>query len=99
MRSFELVSTSPDDFVDRVRSGLAARGYDRNLSIRLDADRLVIQFRWMGTTSFEYRVTERGDGFRADLVDQRVAPLHAPFTDRFEGYFDQALEELGAKTV
>ncbi len=99
MQSFEFQSTTPIDFVDRVRAGLAARGYDRNLAITLESDRLIVRFCWLGASSFEYRVTESGDGFRADLVGQRVAPLHAPFADRFEGYFNQALEELGATAV
>ena len=53
----------------------------------------------MGTSCFVYSVTETDRGFRADLVDQSVAPLHTPFADRFEGYFNKALEELGARTV
>ena len=99
MRSFEMPSTHPSEFVRRVRSGLAERGYDRHLSVSLDGDRLTVTFRWMGTTSFDYRITESGDGFRADLTSRRISPLHAAFIDRFERYFEQALDELGAKTV
>ena len=89
----------PAEFVATVRGGLAERGYDRHLTISLDDDRLTIEFRWMGATRFEYRIDERDSGFRADLVGQRIAPLHAAFSDRFEHYFEQALAELGAKTV
>lgn len=84
------------EFVAVVRDRLAETGYDRHLAVRLDGDRLTIEFRWMGTTRFEYRVEEREKGFRADFVDQRISPLHAAFTDRFEHYFEQALHELGA---
>ncbi len=90
---------TPGAFVTKVRGGLAERGYDRQVGVSLAGDRLTVEFRWMGTSRFLYRVTETGDGFRADLADQAVAPLHAPFADRFESYFNRALEELGARNV
>jgi len=99
MHSFDDSSRHPTEFVAEVRDGLAKRGYDRHLSVSLDRDRLTIEFRWMGTTRFEYRIDERETGFRAEFVGQRVSPLHAAFTDRFEHYFEQALDELGAKIV
>jgi hypothetical protein len=99
MRSFEMSSIKPSELVRKVRAGLAERGYDRNLSVSLDGDRLTVTFHWMGTTSFDYRITESGDGFRADLMSRRISPLHAAFTDRLEHYFEQALDELGAKIV
>ena len=99
MRSFEMSSIKPSEFVRKVRAGLAERGYDRHLSVSLDGDRLTVTFHWMGTTSFDYWITESGDGFRADLVSRRISPLHAAFTDRFEHHFEQALGELGAKIV
>lgn len=99
MRSFEMPSTTPSEFVRRVRAGLAERGYDRHLAVSLDGDRLTVTFRWMGTTSFGYRITESGGGFRAELASQRISPLHAAFTDRFEQSFEQALDKLGATIV
>jgi len=87
----------PTEFVAAVREGLAERGYDRHLSVSVDGDRLTIEFRWMGTTRFEYRIDEGETGFRAELVGKRVSPLHAAFTDRFDHYFERALHELGAK--
>ncbi|HSL16908.1 MAG TPA: hypothetical protein VLB51_03290 [Methylomirabilota bacterium] len=99
MRSFEMSSTNPPEFVRKVRAGLAERGYDRHLSVSLDGDRLVVEFKWMGTTTFEYAVDETADGFRANLVNRRISPLHAAFTDRFEHYFERALSEVGATTV
>ncbi|HSN57786.1 MAG TPA: hypothetical protein VLT32_24170 [Candidatus Sulfomarinibacteraceae bacterium] len=99
MRSFEMSSTTPSEFVRKVRAGLAERGYDRRLSVSLDGDRLTVTFSWMGTTSFGYRITESGDGFRADLTRRRISPLHAAFTDRFERYFERALSEVGAKVI
>jgi len=99
MHSFDLSSTPPTEFVAEVRDGLAQRGYDRHVTVSLDRDRLTIEFRWMGTTRFEYRIDKRETGFRAEFVGQRISPLHAAFSDRFEHYFEQALHELGAKVV
>lgn len=99
MRSFDAPSVQPAEFVATVRAGLAERGYDRHLRLDLDGDRLIIEFRWMGTTRFEYRIDEREHGFRAEFVGQRVSPLHAAFADRFEHYFERALHEVGATPV
>lgn len=99
MHSFDVAAMTPGAFVTKVRGGLAERGYDRQVGVRLAGDRLTVEFRWMGTSSFEYRIEEHGQGFRADLVGQRISPLHAVFTDRFEHYFEQALAELGATSV
>jgi hypothetical protein len=86
----------PEEFVVAIRARLAAREFDRYVSISLDGDRLDVELRWMGATRFEYRIETAGEGFRAELVSQRVSPFHAPFAERFEGYFDEALAKVGA---
>ncbi len=86
----------PAEFVGAIRAKLAARDFDRYVSISLDGDRLGVELKWMGTTRFGYRIETAGEGFRAELVSQKVSPFHAPFTDRFEGYFDEALAKVGA---
>ena len=90
---------NPAEFVAEVRDKLHEHEFDTYVTISETGDRLVIQFRWMGTTSFEYRITRLDSGFRADLVDQRVAPLHVAFSDRFERYFEEALTKLGGITL
>jgi len=90
---------SPVEFVAAIRAKLAARDFDRYVSVSLDGDRLGVELRWMGTTRFDYRTSPLGDGFRAELVDQRVAALHAPFAARFEGYFEEALTKVGARVT
>jgi hypothetical protein len=99
MQSFEIESMSPVEFVAEVREGLASRGFERHLRVSVEGDVLTVEFRWMGTTRFEYRIEELDAGFRARFLGQRVAPLHAAFSDRFEGYFERALSELGARVV
>ena len=99
MRSFEVPDTTPTAFVEEMRSSLAAKQYDRYVDLDLDGDSLVVELRWMGTTEFRFRIRPSGDGFRADFVDQRVAPLHGAFSDRFEVYFEKALAGVGAKAI
>lgn len=99
MRSFEVPGTTPSVFVEEMRSALVAKEYDRYVVLDLDGDSLVVELRWMGTTRFDFRIRPAGDGFRAEFVGQRVAPLHSAFSDRFEIYFDKALAKVGAKTV
>ncbi len=99
MRSFEVDHLSPSRFVEAIQGQLAARGYDRYVSVDLSGDRLGVELKWMGTTRFGYRVSPGESGFRADLVDQRVSRFHAAFSDRFEGYFEEALEKVGAKVA
>ena len=99
MRSFEVPGTTPSAFVEEMRSALAAKQYDRYVGLDLDGDSLVVELRWMGTTKFTFRIRPTGDGFRADFVDQMVAPLHNAFSDRFEPYFENALAREVAKTI
>ncbi len=97
MRSFEVSGMSPPDFVSEIASEINAREFDRYVSIRLDGDDLAVELNWMGTTRFDYRILPLGEGFRAELTGQSIAPLHAAFSDRFEGYFDKALAKVGAR--
>jgi len=99
MRSFEVPAMPPTAFVETMRSKLAAKEFDRYVTLDLRGDSLIVELRWMGTTRLDYRVQPQGDGFRAELVGQRVAPLHTAFTDRFEHYFEDALAKAGARTV
>jgi len=99
MRSFEVSHLSPSRFVEAIQAQLAVRGYDRYVSVDLTGERLGVELKWMGTTRFGFRISQGEGGFRADLVEQRVSPFHAAFSDRFEGYFEEALDKVGAKVV
>lgn len=99
MRSFEVNGTSPSEFVSRITSEIAAREFNRYVSVRLDDDALSVVLSYMGTTRFDYRISPADGGFRAELIKQRVAPLHAAFKNRFEGYFEEALAKVGATTI
>jgi len=96
MRSFEVPALQPLEFVDAIRGRLAAKEFDRYVFVDLNDSSLAVELRWMGTTRFDYRISEMGDGFRAELISQKIAPLHSAFSERFESYFEEALAKVGA---
>ena len=99
MKSFEVPSRSAAEFVDAMRARLAEKEYGRYVSIDLRGDDLIVELRWMGTTSFRFRVEPGDEGFRAVFVSQQVSPFHSVFADRFEEYFDKALAKAGGTSV
>ena len=99
MKSFEVASGSPSEFVARVRDELSEHGLSRYVEVRGDETGLVVTFRWMGSTELRYRVEPGDDGFRAVLNGQSVSPFHAPFRQKFDEQFDRVLEKVGARTV
>jgi hypothetical protein len=99
MRSFEVSGMSPTDFVSEIANEIDAREFDRYVSVTLQGENLAVVLSYMGTTRFDYRIHLVGDGFRAELTGQSVAPLHAAFSNRFEDYFEKALAKVGATTI
>jgi len=99
MRAFEVNDGTPEDFVERVAMALVERGLDDYVSLSLEGPELAARFRWMGTTELRYRLAANEGGFRADLIGERVSPLHAPFRGRFEERFDQVLKQVGARSL
>jgi len=99
VRAFKVSEGTPGEFVERVSEALAERGLDQYVSLRLEGLNLVARFRWMGTTELRYRLNPGQNGFHADLVSERISPLHTPFRQRFEERFDQVLEHVGAQSL
>ena len=99
MQSFEVSSGTPLEFVERVRRELEQRGLGEHVSLWLEGDDLVVQFRWMGTTVLRYRWHDSGGVLRAELVEERVSPFHGAFRHTFEERFDQVLHTVGARTT
>lgn len=97
MRSFEVDDVDPRGFVARVEAEVEARSLDDVVSVRLDGDRLIVRFRYLGTSELTYRLVTRLKGFVAELENQRVASLHAPFRAPFEDRFDSVLDTVGAR--
>ena len=89
----------PTEFVDKIEEELAEREFGRYVSVDHEGDELRIRLRWMGTTRFRYQIIRSESGFRAELIGQEVAPLHAAFRDRFSSYFEEALTKVGATVM
>jgi hypothetical protein len=99
MRAFAVSAGTPNEFVERVRRELAARNLGRYVELSIEGTDLAVRFRWMGTSVLRYRLQTADGGFRADLVSERMSPLHGGFRHAFEERFDQVLGKVGAKTV
>ena len=99
MKNFVVERGSPAEFLARVHAEIANRDLGRIVQLEGDDSRLVVRFRWMGTTELHYSLAPEGDGFRASLSDERVSPLHTAFRQTFDERFDQILAKVGAKTV
>jgi hypothetical protein len=99
MRAFEVDHGSPADFVDQVARVLEERGLAGHVALRLDGDKLVVRFRWLGSSELRYGLATNESGFRAELSDVKMSPFHAPFRNRFDESFDQVLETVGARSV
>jgi len=97
MRSFEVEDVDARGFVARVEAEVRDRSLDDVVSVRLDGDRLIVRFRYLGTSELTYRLMPRERGFAAELEDQRVASLHVPFRAPFEDRFDTVLDTVGAR--
>lgn len=97
MERFVVPSGEPEEFVERVRREIEARGFGSIASVRLSGARLEVRFSYLGTSVLVYALSGAGEGFRARLVDQRMSAFHAPFRSGFEDRFDQVLSGLGAR--
>ena len=97
MRSLVVEGDSPQHFVARVNDLIRQRGYADYVACSLDGEFLVVSFRYMGRSILRYRLHRRvGEGFDAELVEQKMAPFHAPFRAGFESRFRDVIEALGA---
>lgn len=100
MHSFEVVDSTPDEFVGVVRNALSARGLADHVNVRYVDGEIVARISWLGTSELRYRVRDSGGpGFRADLERQRVSALHSAFQERFEERFEDVLAAVGAKML
>ena len=99
MRSFEVPGASPADFVDRVARALVEAELADHVKLQLIGDEIVARLRWLGTTELRYRVDRHEDGFRAELAQQKIAPLHGAFRRAFDERFERILAELGARLL
>lgn len=98
MQSFEVDDGTPGEFVARVSRELAERGFGRHVDLQVHGSELEVRFQWMGTSVLRYRLQHADGGFRAELVGERMSPLHVGFRHAFEERFEQVLGKVGART-
>jgi hypothetical protein len=99
VHSFEVVDSTPDQFVEDVRNALSSRGLTDHVSVRYVGGEIVARISWLGTSELRYRVRQRDSGFQADLERQRVSALHSAFQGRFEERFEDVLSNVGARML
>jgi hypothetical protein len=95
-RSFRVVGMTPERFLEAVRSALASADLPARVDARLEGEQLVARLSWFGTTVLRYDLVRLDDGFQAELVSERVAPLHGPFRAGYRNAMAQLLRQVGA---
>jgi hypothetical protein len=83
--------------VRRAREAIAGRGFGDYVAVSLEQDRLVVRFTWMGRSLLRYAIEARGDGFRAELEEERMSPFHATFRAGFEERFGRIIADVGGR--
>lgn len=96
MRGFAVPHLTPGAFVEKVRSAVADQDLDQMVRVTLRGDELVVSISRLGRSELRYRLTPERDGFRADLVAQRAAPLHTLYRQAFEETLAGLLDRVGA---
>lgn len=99
MRSFEVPDVGPDEFIERVHTALAGRELERMVSLDHRGAELVVRFSRLGTSELRYALEEMGDGFRAELIHEQVALLHAAFRRTFEEHFEGVIARVGGRVA
>jgi hypothetical protein len=97
MRPFEFADGSPDTFVARAREALRQLDLDGIVSLKLEADELIVVFSRLGTSVLRFGIESIANGgFRTELKSSQVSPLHAAFREGFEQRFAEVVTLAGA---
>jgi len=97
MRSFAVSDMTPSHFVERIRLALAEEDLAGIVSVSVEGETIVARLRRLGNTELRFQLEQRGQGFSAHLVGERVAPLHRPYRRRFEQTLESLLARLGGE--
>jgi hypothetical protein len=98
IHAFEVVGMTPERFLEAVRGALARADLPARVDARLEGEQMVVRLSRLGTTVLRYDLVRSDGGFRADMVSERVAPLHAPFRAGYRDAMAHLLREVGART-
>ncbi|MFZ9520049.1 MAG: hypothetical protein ACO3A4_06175 [Silvanigrellaceae bacterium] len=97
MKAFESSEISISELVKRVETALQGRDLGEITRFALKGQELKVVFSKFGTTELTYKVETRSEGFRADLVNEKVALTHRPLKADITARLAKVMEREGAK--
>ena len=97
MKSFEVASTSSDDFLKQVVETIAGRELGNITTLSKLGNEIIVTISKLGTTELKYALENSGAGFKASLKSEKIAFAHRPFRADIEGKLQRVMEKLGAK--
>lgn len=97
MKSFESPTGTIADFVKRVEGSLQGRDLGEITKFQLQGQELKVIFSKLGTTELKYKIENRTDGFRADLVSEKIALTHRPLKSDITARLAKVMEREGAR--
>ncbi|MEI7895264.1 MAG: hypothetical protein WCI05_19360 [Myxococcales bacterium] len=99
MKTFEVSSGSPEEFLEKVRNALSTRTLGKVASMRLDGQDVVVIFSKMGTSEVRYRIERRAEGFRCSHTSEKIAFAHRAFRGDMESKLRVVFEKEGAQVT
>jgi len=97
MKTFESSTGTIADFVKRVETALQGRDLGDITKFALQGQELKVVFSKLGTTELKYKIENRPEGFRAELVGEKVALTHRPLKADITAKLARVMEREGAK--
>ncbi|MEN9810992.1 MAG: hypothetical protein RLZZ488_2559 [Pseudomonadota bacterium] len=97
MKAFESSTGTVAEFVKRVETSLQGRDLGEITKFSLSGLELKVIFSKLGTTELKYKIENRSEGFRAELVSEKVALTHRPLKADITARLARVMEREGAK--
>jgi hypothetical protein len=96
MKSFETKTHSIHDFIKKIETALSGRDLGDITRFKLQGSELIVVFSKLGTTELKYKILTSGDGFRAELLSEKVALTHRPLKADITARLARVMEKEGA---
>jgi hypothetical protein len=97
VKAFESSTGTVAEFVKRVETSLQGRDLGEITKFSLSGLELKVIFSKLGTTELKYKIENRSEGFRAELVSEKVALTHRPLKADITARLARVMEREGAK--
>lgn len=97
MKAFESTSGNISEFVKRVETALQGRDLGEITRFALQGQELQVIFSKLGTTELKYKIETQTEGFRAQLVSEKIALTHRPLKADITARLAKVMEREGAK--